>query len=98
MSNPSIITITDLGFAYPNSTSSIFEDLSVTLYRSWTALLGDNGCGKTTLSLLICGYLSPTQERINPKPSSLVCEYCPQNIAEQPYNLDDFANDCCSGT
>ena len=92
MSNPSIITITDLSFAYPNSPSAIFEHLSATLDRGWTALLGDNGCGKTTLALLLCGRLSPTKGRISPKPSSLVCEYCPQTIAEQPHNLDDFAN------
>ena len=48
MSNLSIITITDLGFAYPGSSSTLFEHLSATLDRGWTALLGDNGCGKTT--------------------------------------------------
>ena len=93
MSNLSIITITDLGFAYPSSSSTLFEHLSATLDRGWTALLGDNGCGKTTLALLLCGRLSPTQGRISPVPSSLVCEYCPQAIAEQPRSLDDFAND-----
>ena len=93
MPNPSIITITDLSFAYPSSPSSIFEHLSATLDQGWTALLGDNGCGKITLALLLCGYLSPTQGRISPKSSSLVCEYCPPDIAEQPHNLDDFAND-----
>ena len=93
MSNPIIITITDLGFAYPSSPSAIFEHLSATLDRGWTALLGDNGCGKTTLALLLCGRLPPTQGSISPKPNSLVCEYCPQDIAEQPHNLDDFAND-----
>ena len=93
MSNPSIITITDLSFAYPNSPSAIFEHLSATLEWGWTALLGDNGCGKTILALLLCGRLSPTQGSISPKPNSLVCEYCPQDIAEQPHNLDDFAND-----
>ena len=93
MPNPSIIIVTDLGFAYPGSSSTLFEHLSATLDRGWTALLGDNGCGKTTLALLLCGRLSPTQGSISPKPNSLVCEYCPQDIAEQPHNLDDFAND-----
>ncbi|WP_445343091.1 ATP-binding cassette domain-containing protein [Bifidobacterium sp. ESL0819] len=93
MPNPSVITITDLGFAYPGSPSTIFEHLSATLDRGWTAMLGDNGCGKTTLARLLCGRLSPTRGRISPKPGSLVCEYCPQNIAEQPPNLEDFAND-----
>ena len=93
MSNSSIITITDLSFAYPGSPYDIFEHLSATLDRGWTALLGDNGCGKTTLALLLCGRLSPTKGRIGPVPSNLVCEYCPQDIAEQPHNLDDFAND-----
>ena len=93
MSNLSIITITDLGFAYPSSSSTLFEHLSATLDRGWIALLGDNGCGKTTLALLLCGRLSPTKGRISPVPSSLVCEYCPQAIAEQPRNLNDFAND-----
>jgi len=93
MSNPSIITITYLGFAYPSSPSAIFEHLSATLYRGWSALLGDNGCGKTTLALLLCGRLSPTQGSISPKPRSQVCEYCPHAIDEQPHNLNDFAND-----
>ena len=43
MPNPSIITITDLGFAYPSSSSAFFEHLSETLDRGWTALLGGNG-------------------------------------------------------
>ena len=30
---------------------------------------------------------------ISPEPSRLVCEYGPLDIAEQPHNLDDFAND-----
>ncbi|MCT6839141.1 MAG: hypothetical protein M3036_15975, partial [Bifidobacteriales bacterium] len=46
MPNPSIITITDLGFAYPSGSSAIFELLSATLDRGWTAILGDNSCGK----------------------------------------------------
>ena len=93
MQNPGVITITDLGFAYPSGPSAIFEHLCATLDRGRTALLGDNGCGKTTLALLLCGHLSSTQGSISPKPSSLVCEYCSQAIAEQPHNLDDFAND-----
>ena len=93
MPNPSIITITDLGFAYPSGSSAIFELLSATLDRGWNAILGDNSCGKTTLALLLCQYLSPTQGRISPKLSILICEYCSQSIAEQPRNLDSFTND-----
>jgi len=46
MQNLSIITITDLGFAYPSSSSAIFEHLSATLDRGWTALLGDTAAAK----------------------------------------------------
>ena len=43
MPNPSIITITDLGFAYPDSPYDIFEHLPATQDRGCTALLDDNG-------------------------------------------------------
>ena len=78
MPNPSIITITDLGFAYPDSPYDIFEHLPAILDRGWTALLDDNGCGKTTLALLLRGYLSPTKGRISPKPRAWSANTAPR--------------------
>ncbi|MDE6598078.1 MAG: ATP-binding cassette domain-containing protein [Clostridia bacterium] len=53
------ILIRNLNFSYADSLSPVFENLTLNIDTSWkTALVGDNGRGKTTLLKLICGQLN----------------------------------------
>ena len=52
------VSIAHLHFAHP-SQPPLFEDLSAVFSAPLTGLIGDNGCGKTTLMRLILGDLTP---------------------------------------
>ncbi|MEE0654751.1 ATP-binding cassette domain-containing protein [uncultured Bifidobacterium sp.] len=82
-----------ISFSYDGVPDALFDGIDVTLPQGWTALLGDNGCGKTTLATIILGRLTPTEGTINPSPSTFVGAYCAQECTTEPTNLDAFAND-----
>ena len=64
MDDKNIVEIRDLTFAYPDGTVAL-ENINLTLEKgSITALIGQNGCGKTTLSKLMNGILKPTSGSI----------------------------------
>lgn len=52
------VSIAHLHFAHP-SQPPLFADLSAVFSAPLTGLIGDNGCGKTTLMRLILGDLTP---------------------------------------
>ena len=59
-----IVEIKDLTFAYPDGTVAL-ENINLSLEKGTiTALIGQNGCGKTTLSKLMNGILKPTRGSI----------------------------------
>lgn len=53
------VSIAHLHFAHP-SEPALFIDLSAVFSAPLTGLIGDNGCGKTTLMRLILGDLAPS--------------------------------------
>ena len=53
------VSIAHLHFAHP-SEPALFIDLSAVFSAPLTGLIGDNGCGKTTLMRLILGDLTPS--------------------------------------
>ena len=87
------LTLTNIVFTYPGTSEPLLDGIDVTFARGWTAVLGDNGIGKTTLAKLAIGRLSPDAGRISPNPNRLHTGYCPQNTDETPENLEDFACD-----
>ncbi|MFW7365573.1 MAG: ATP-binding cassette domain-containing protein, partial [Rothia mucilaginosa] len=52
------ITLDHISYAHP-SQPPLFVDFSAVFSAPLTGLIGDNGCGKTTLMRLILGDLTP---------------------------------------
>ena len=82
------LTLSHISYAYPGATSPILNNVSLAFPQGWTALLGDNGCGKTTLARLACGLIKPDA---GSSTQGLVCAYCAQETAAPPEALYDFA-------
>ena len=64
------LTLTNIVFTYPGTSEPLLDGIDVTFARGWTAVLGDNGIGKTTLAKLAIGRLSPDAGRISPTPTA----------------------------
>ena len=94
-SQPATIQCSSVSFTYPQAAAPLFSDATFTLSKGWTAVLGDNGIGKTTLMRIVTGDLRPDSNHgsIMPDPASVVSAYCEQRIDTSPRNLDAFAND-----
>jgi ATP-binding cassette, subfamily B, bacterial len=59
------IVFNQVSFQYANSTRQALNDISLTLEPGKTiALVGENGCGKTTLIKLLCRLYDPTSGSI----------------------------------
>jgi ATP-binding cassette subfamily F protein 3 len=58
-SDRTVLSVTNLSFAFPDG-RRLWDTLSFTLYRGQkTALVGPNGCGKTTLLKTLIGIIKP---------------------------------------
>jgi ATPase subunit of ABC transporter with duplicated ATPase domains len=96
--NYSNISLSHLTFSYEGASEPLFEDASATFATGWTAVLGDNGIGKTTLIRIALGQLHVEKGTVTPTPGSYVTAYCPQETTEYPENLENFANDWSAET
>ncbi|MCB2305136.1 metal ABC transporter ATP-binding protein [Clostridium estertheticum] len=60
-----MIQINNLFFSYTSGAPYILNDISLTINNGeYLSILGDNGCGKSTLVKLILNFLSPTKGTI----------------------------------
>lgn len=84
------LMLSGVSYAYPSATMPIINNLTISFPVGWTALLGDNGCGKTTMSKIACGLLAPDAGSVT---RGLVCAYVAQEADEPPEALTDFALD-----
>ena len=85
------LNLSHITYTYPGALEPIFEDVTVTFAPGWTAVLGDNGIGKSTLMHIARGALTPERGQVSP--SDAVIAFFPQDVAVVPANLDDFAGD-----
>ena len=84
------LVLSGVRYAYPAAREAVLDNVTITFPTGWTALLGDNGCGKTTLARIACGLVEPDSGTVT---RGLVCALCEQDADEPPENLSDFACD-----
>lgn len=84
------VVFSHVGYAYPGAPDPILNDITITFPRGWSGLLGDNGCGKTTLAKLVCGEIEPDVGSVTGGLFGVLCE---QGTDNPPEGLLDFASD-----
>ena len=84
------LVLSGVRYAYPAAREAVLNNVTITFPTGWTALLGDNGCGKTTLAKIACGLIAPDAGSVT---CGLVCAYVAQDADEPPEGLADFALD-----
>lgn len=82
------LSLQHLTYTYPSCVDPVLRDASATLPCGWTGLVGDNGCGKSTLAHIACGWLAPDKGTVAPR---LFSVYCEQDASAEPGALYDFA-------
>lgn len=68
----------------------MLEGVTLTFAAGWTGIVGDNGCGKSTLAAVAAGRLHPDAGFVFGCASAVIC---PQDCAEEPEMLFEFACD-----
>lgn len=81
------LSANNLSFQYEQSTHTVFSNISFTVNPGWTAVVGKNGCGKSTLFKLIAGELQPDTGTIS-TPDHIY--YCPQGAEIPQGRLEEF--------
>ena len=84
------LNLNQISFSYPNSSQMVLDGVNVTFSEGWTGIIGDNGCGKSTLALIAAGIMEPQGGSVTPR---LFASYCPQDSSLVPDNLNEFASD-----
>lgn len=84
------LTLSHITYAYPDSPTSVLSDVSATFAPGWTGIVGDNGCGKSTLARIACGLIAPDVGSVTPR---LTFAFCAQDAGLEPEMLYDFACD-----
>lgn len=84
------LNLSHISYTYPGACSPALIDVSAVFPQSWTGIIGDNGCGKTTLASIAARLIAPDSGSITP---SLFTVYCPQDTSVAPVNLHELASD-----
>lgn len=84
------LNLTDISYTYPGTVSPAVRKASATFPSGWTGVIGDNGCGKSTLARIAARLIEPDSGTVSPK---LFSAYCQQDSSLAPENLVDFAFD-----
>lgn len=84
------LNLTHINYTYPGTASPAIEDVSATFPTGWTGIIGDNGCGKSTLARIAARIIVPDSGTVSP---TLFASYCEQDSTQEPENLFDLASD-----
>lgn len=79
---------------YPDGATAALKDISAVFPLGWSGIIGDNGCGKTTLARIAARMITPDAGTIAP---ALFSVYCQQDSSDAPSDLCDFASDWSQG-
>ena len=86
----SVLTLSHITYTYPGSSKPALQKVSATFAQGWTGIIGNNGCGKSTLARIACGLIVPDEGSVSPQ---LTHAYCEQDAGIEPVALYDFACD-----
>ena len=76
--NGVLINVDNISFAYPEG-HEVISDFSYSFYEKQSYIIcGENGCGKTTITRLLLGLLTPDKGKIERK-SNIVVSYVPDD-------------------
>lgn len=84
------LNLTHINYTYPGTASPAIEDVSATFPTGWTGIIGDNGCGKSTLARIAARAITPDSGTVSP---NLFASYCEQDSTQEPDKLFDLASD-----
>ena len=84
------LNLSNISYTYEGAVSPALDRVSVTFPQGWTGIIGDNGCGKSTLARVATGLIVPDEGSVAPK---LFAAYCPQDTSIAPAELSDLATD-----
>lgn len=84
------LNLSHIAYTYPGAVAPALRDVDAVFPQGWTGIIGDNGCGKTTLALIAAGIIAPDAGSVFPK---LFSAYCRQDPTEAPPDLADLASD-----
>ncbi len=58
-----LLQLTHISYTYPGASDPALIDVTATFGSGWTGIVGDNGGGKTTLTLVAAGLIRPGELR-----------------------------------
>lgn len=87
------LCFTNVSFGYNTSHTPVINNLSVTLQKGWTGIIGANGIGKTTFAKLACGLLLPDKGSVLYTGKNTTGIYCEQETNLPPEKAKLFLND-----
>lgn len=84
------LNLNHINYTYPGTVTQVLSNVSAVFPEGWTGIIGDNGCGKTTLARIAARIVEPNSGTVVPK---LFSAYCQQDSTVEPANLLDLASD-----
>ena len=81
------IQFQQVSFSYDSATEVLFERISFHLSPGWTAIVGANGAGKTSLLKLAIGELKPQRGKVISPEFGIYCQQRTDNVPDRMHAL-----------